>query len=1090
MPLLNRPPKATTSAVNSLTDAYLALARDWSLWQASLDEVRRVLSKAISMALNAERCSIWTLSADGTVLDMDCLYTLTSDAHRSGTAADAFLTADYPAYFSALESSRVVAVSHAQTDPRTLAFTQDYLVPENIGALLDATLRAAGSAQGMICVEHVGDSRIWRPEEVDFVCSVADLFTQLLLHHETAKHALEIGELNALQRAILDSASYSIIGTDNDGVIVLFNKAAERMLGYASSDVVGRIAPVQLHDMAEISARAEELSRELNQPIRPGFEVFITMAMRHGIEERDWTYVRKDGSRFPVHLSITPVRNASGTQTGYLGIACDISQSRQSAQALKDAEHRYRTLFESASDAVVVGSLDTEELIITDCNRAALEMFRCQRADLIGLPAARIHPEYQPDGRLSRETVWAFICSTNGSPFEETFEWVHLRLDGTEIETDVTLKWLDINGEPCFLATVRDIGQRKSNELALLRSQQQLQERNRILDIINHLAERILSVHSEEAIGRLTLSALEEISGADYVSYSLVRNRHVERRIYLNRGIEFAPPAHIDEGWPTLSLEALANNRVQISTSICDDPRVDLIRLETFKQIATNNLICVPFSMHGEALGFASLTFKGAIPTQAPLMDVFTTISRMVVPALTNIRTIQSLKDQATHDSLTGLPNRQALREAFAALREAEPPTQPCALLLLDLDHFKEINDTLGHHVGDKVLQEIRPRLEDAMQSSRSLACRLGGDEFALLLPEVSTGETAMQIAQALTRSIRQPFSIDGVGLNIDTSIGISLYPENGSSIHDLLRAADVAMYEAKRTGVGCLLYTRSDDRHTPERLALMNDLTSAIPNGELRVHYQPKIAFGTQHVIGFEALARWQHPRQGLLSPARFMPLAEVSEIIHPFTEEILRLALDQQRRWRDEGHPFSVAVNLSARNLVDDRVIDTVERLLQAYGTPPQMLELEITETTLMTDPEGAARRLRRVAELGVRISIDDFGTGYSSLGYLRNLPIDTLKIDRSFIQELAHHAADATIVRSIISLAHNLGLSVVAEGIEDTHTQEILAAIGCDQAQGYHFSPPLPGEEVAAWLSRWTTSIASMSPGHALRREARRL
>ena len=243
----------------------------------------------------------------------------------------------------------------------------------------------------------------------------------------------------------------SIIGTDNDGVIVLFNKAAERMLGYASSDVVGRIAPVQLHDMAEISARAEELSRELNQPIRPGFEVFITMAMRHGIEERDWTYVRKDGSRFPVHLSITPVRNASGTQTGYLGIACDISQSRQSAQALKDAEHRYRTLFESASDAVVVGSLDTEELIITDCNRTALEMFRCQRADLIGLPAARIHPEYQPDGRLSRETVWAFICSTNGSPFEETFEWVHLRLDGTEIETDVTLKWLDIKGVSEFL---------------------------------------------------------------------------------------------------------------------------------------------------------------------------------------------------------------------------------------------------------------------------------------------------------------------------------------------------------------------------------------------------------------------------------------------------------------------------------------------------------------------------------------------------------------------------------------------------------------------------------------------------------------
>jgi diguanylate cyclase (GGDEF)-like protein/PAS domain S-box-containing protein len=1078
-------PNTAPSSTFTLTDAYLALARDWSLWQAPLDEIRQVLSRSVSQALNVERTSIWSLHEDGAVLAMDCLYTRGPDAYHTG---DSLEVAEYPAYFSALETSRVIAANDAVTDPRTREFADDYLTPLGIGALLDATLRSLGSAQGMICVEHVGGARIWRNDEVDFVCSVADLFAQLLLHHETRHKAIEVSALNVQLRTILDSASYAIIGANNHGTIVLFNKAAERMLGYRCDEVLGILSPVKLHDPTEIAVHAAELSRKLGLPIEADFELFATLVKLGQFEEREWTYIRKDGSRLPVRLTVTPLCDPQGTQTGYLGIASDLTQSQLSAQALLDSEHRYRILFESASDAVLVGSRRTTDLIITDCNQAALDMFQFEREALIGQPAARLHATRQPDGRLSRDGVIEFMHATNDRPFVETFEWTHIRRNGVSFETEVTIKALDLNGEPCYLATIRDISQSKAHEAALMHSEQQLQERNRILDILNQLAEQILSAHSEDAIARLTLTALRDIVGCEYATFSFIQEGAVTRRVYCRQGDEISP-TDIPSGWPSLSREAIASNRVQFSQAVELDTRIPPERRAYFRKLGINSLICTPMSMGGKALGLASVLFSETISFSPALVDACTTVSRMISLALTNARQIATLNSQARHDSLTGLPNRLALHDAFHTLQQGVAPP-PSALLLMDLDHFKDINDTLGHPVGDRLLQEIGQRLSSALNQPGSLACRLGGDEFALLLPGIDDQNEALAIAQELTRTIRQPFAIEGMSLTIGTSIGISLYPRNASDIHSLLRTADVAMYEAKHKGLGCLLYARGDDRHTPERLALMSDLDSAIDRGELRVHYQPKITLANSRVIGFEALARWQHPRQGLLSPARFMPLAEVSEIIHPFTEEILRLALDQQRRWRDEGHLFSVAVNLSARNLVDDRVIDTVERLLQAYGTPPQMLELEITETTLMTDPEGAARRLRRVAELGVRISIDDFGTGYSSLGYLRNLPIDTLKIDRSFIQELAHHAADATIVRSIISLAHNLGLSVVAEGIEDTHTQEILAAIGCDQAQGYHFSPPLPGDEVAAWLSRWTTSIASMPPGHALRREARRL
>jgi diguanylate cyclase (GGDEF)-like protein len=387
--------------------------------------------------------------------------------------------------------------------------------------------------------------------------------------------------------------------------------------------------------------------------------------------------------------------------------------------------------------------------------------------------------------------------------------------------------------------------------------------------------------------------------------------------------------------------------------------------------------------------------------------------------------------------------------------------------MLLDLDRFKEINDTLGHHVGDKLLQQIGPRLKSGLGGEPGIVCRLGGDEFALLLPGVSTPLRAQAVAAGILSALREPYLIESMQLLIDASLGIAFYPADGGDSHALLRSSDVAMYEAKRKGGGHALYDRSLDQNTPERLAMIADLDRAIRERQLCLHYQPKLDLHNGLHCGFEALVRWDHPRLGLLEPDSFLALAELGETIHPLTDLVLDLALEQLRRWHDAGLTCSVSVNLSARNLIDDRCLGTLRGLLEHHGVDPAQVELEITETALMHDPDQAAERLDRIAALGVRISIDDYGTGYSSLAYLKRLPVNELKIDRSFVMGMVTDASDAVIVRSTIDLAHNMGLAVVAEGVEDEATLRRLRELGCDMVQGYLLSRPVCADDIVKWM-----------------------
>jgi diguanylate cyclase (GGDEF)-like protein len=419
---------------------------------------------------------------------------------------------------------------------------------------------------------------------------------------------------------------------------------------------------------------------------------------------------------------------------------------------------------------------------------------------------------------------------------------------------------------------------------------------------------------------------------------------------------------------------------------------------------------------------------------------------------------------QAMHDNLTRLPNRALFQDRTEhELRAARRSGTQIAVMIVDLDRFKDVNDTLGHQYGDLLLSQVADRFSATIRAGDSVA-RLGGDEFAVLLCSTSRDEAAAA-AERLTVALHEPFNVKGISLDVDASIGIALAGAD-SDVETVLRHADVAMYEAKAQHEPFAVYELTRDDNTVARLALLGDLRRAIPAGEMVLHYQPKVsATGELHSV--EALVRWNHPTRGMLSPAAFIPIAETTAVIHPLTEEVLRQALIQARSWLDRGLTIPVAVNVSARNLHDLDFPALIQRQLDAIGLPGRLLSLELTESAIMSDPARGLTVLRALNAMGITLSIDDFGTGYSSMSYLKDLPVKELKIDRSFVMGLNVEHSDVVLVQSAIDLGHNLGLHVVAEGVEDLATYNMLATMGCDLMQGYYISRPVLAADFDTWL-----------------------
>jgi diguanylate cyclase (GGDEF)-like protein len=440
------------------------------------------------------------------------------------------------------------------------------------------------------------------------------------------------------------------------------------------------------------------------------------------------------------------------------------------------------------------------------------------------------------------------------------------------------------------------------------------------------------------------------------------------------------------------------------------------------------------------------------------------------------VRALPQTRRHARTDHLTGLTNRRA----FFGANERQLKRQPrreAAVLMLDLDRFKELNDTLGHAAGDRLLAELGPRLAGALRPADTLA-RLGGDEFAVLCPGASS-LGARSVARRLQDALQAPFAVNDLQVHVDTSIGIATYPDDGATVEELLQRADVAMYQAKGDGTDIERYDAARDEHSRDRLELVGQLRAALDSGEgLELHYQPQACLHTEAILAVEALVRWRHPTRGLLSPAAFLPVAEGAGLMRRLGREVLRTAIAQAATWQRAGIGVPVAVNLSTADLVDGALPTEIAQLLARERLDGSWVKLEITENTVMTQPEHVTATLAELRTLGCRISLDDFGTGHASLEHLVNLPVDELKIDRSFVLGLDRDEAGASaIVRSLALLGRDLGVDVVAEGVETPRAWGQLVAAGCSTAQGYLLSRPLPASELEPWLAARRAASAAL-------------
>ncbi|MFC4588321.1 putative bifunctional diguanylate cyclase/phosphodiesterase [Sphaerisporangium corydalis] len=487
-------------------------------------------------------------------------------------------------------------------------------------------------------------------------------------------------------------------------------------------------------------------------------------------------------------------------------------------------------------------------------------------------------------------------------------------------------------------------------------------------------------------------------------------------------------------------------------------------------------------------IGHQSLVYA-ALLGLAPLVVVVMSRSPALVPLfvapLATMYFTASLSvrrdHQAMHDGLTSLPNRKLLilrtEEALAEAREHAR----VGLLLLDLDRFKEVNDTLGHPVGDRLLQIVAHRLTHSVRPGDVVA-RLGGDEFAVLLPTVRDAFAAREVAARLRAALTEPVRLEGMTFDMDASVGIALYPDHAPDFELLLQRSDVAMYFAKEGRTGVEVYLAEKDRNSPERLNLLGDLRRAVGRGELELHYQPKVCLASGMVEGVEALLRWWHPERGPVSPADFIPLAEQSYLMRQITQYVIDAALEQAALWWHAGLDVPVSVNVSARDLLDSALPDQLEAGLDRLRLPPKAIQLEVTERILMTDQAYTADSVHALVELGIPLALDDFGTGYSSLVRLQRLPVDEVKIDGSFVQRLGKSVDDERIVRSIVDLVRSLGLRSVAEGVETEEVAQRLREMGCDSGQGWRFAEPMPASETTAWLQERLSAPAYRACGSA--------
>jgi diguanylate cyclase (GGDEF)-like protein/PAS domain S-box-containing protein len=690
----------------------------------------------------------------------------------------------------------------------------------------------------------------------------------------------------------------------------------------------------------------------------------------------------------------------------------------QQGKALRASEERFRAVFEGS--AIGINLTDGGGQYVVS-NPAFQDMVGYSEEELASLTFANLThaDDIAVDLALYRELI-------SGHRDRYTLEKRYVRKDGQVVWVRLTVSnfsWWDdmpmndgsLEGR-YIICVVEDISDRKRAEEALRMSE----ERHRVLvelspEPIAVVAEGIVLYANPSALRTIGAGSLDQVEGKSILDFV-----HPDDHAQV-----IARATQVTE---TSEQAELAEER--------------FVRLDG--RVITVEIVAIP------------ITWNGRTAAQCVFRDV-----------TERKRFEEQLRHQALHDSLTGLPNRPLLWDRLEhAIRGAARSRQPVALFFLDLNRFKDVNDTFGHHVGDVLLKEVADRLRAVVRATDTVA-RVSGDEFAVVVP-IAGESGVVGTANRLSRVFDQPFSIEGHRFDVSGSIGIAIYPTHGEDVTTLLRHADTAMYAAKRLERPYLFYAQEHDGASPERLQVVWELRTGIEAGELCLDFQPQVNLVTGGAEQVEALVRWHHPERGIIPPATFIAVAEEHGLMKRLTEWVLEEALRQGAEWSAAGREIRIAVNLSAHNLHDEHLVATVARLLAESGLKPSSLLLEITESAIMVDPAGASRTLFNLHELGIELSIDDFGTGYSSLASLQALPVDEIKVDRSFVRDMVTNAGNAHIVRSVVELAHNLGKRVVAEGVEDASTVQALTFLGCDLVQGYHLARPMGAAEYKTWLA----------------------
>lgn len=759
------------------------------------------------------------------------------------------------------------------------------------------------------------------------------------------------------------------------------------------------------------------------------------------------------------------MRDPNGRHLYSIHVLRDITEHKHAEQRLRDSEERYHTLFESMREGfalhevIVDGQGRAYDYRFLDVNSAFEEQTGFSRDAILGRTVREVLPAV--------EDHW---IATYGK-VALTGEATHFESFSRELDRHYDIiAFSPRRGQ--FATVFNDVTPLRQAVRDLERSNRAL----RTLSAVNHV---LIEATDERALLQEMCRVAVELGGyrMAWVGYA---EHEQDREVvpvaqagvdadYL-RGLNISW-ADIDEGHcPTGA--AIYSGERQVARRLQSDPRYRAWH-QVSRERNINSAVSIPLAIDTEVFGALSIYAEEPDAFDQQEIALLQEMAEDLAFGIDAIRTrIKHDEAEATihrmayYDSLTDLPNHISLEEQLQqSLAQAQAGNHSLALLLLDLNRFREVNDTLGFNAGNLLLKEIGQRIKQVLGEGELIA-RMRGDEFAVLLDK-GDADKAKQAVYRILGAMEDPFQVGNLALDMRISVGITLFPGHGNEAADLIRRADVAMQQAKATGNPYALYSPQQDEDKPRRLALAGDLRRALENNELRLHYQPKICMNSGRISGLEALLRWQHPVHGMIPPDEFVVLAENTGMIRALTDWVMEAALRQSNAWHHAGIRLPIAVNLSTRNLQDPQLLDKIEGLYATWCIEQGMLELEITESAVMQDPAGALEVLKRLDDLGIPLFIDDFGTGYSSLGYLKKLPVSAMKIDKSFVMDMLQDKDSATIVRSTITLAHDLDLKVVAEGVEDKMAWEQLAALGCDVGQGYYMGRPQPADQLEQWL-----------------------